>query len=198
MATQSSPTPGAGSSSNSSSSSNSTDNTTTSSAERLPMPSRNPLPLSASQEAQVREIFYERVRSYCGPEIKAFAECALGRTFSVPFVCRAPHRVMNACMKAHATPAEEDAAREEWFSKRQERAKAKMDKERRKAEQQKFLREWWGLEESEREERMRRETELKMKRGERIGGFASRDRKRFPSGEEAGGVGCVGEQGKGR
>lgn len=37
---------------------------------RLPMPSRNPLPLSASQEAQVREIFYERVRGYCGPEIK--------------------------------------------------------------------------------------------------------------------------------
>lgn len=34
------------------------------------MPSRNPLPLSASQEAQVREIFYERVRGYCGPEIK--------------------------------------------------------------------------------------------------------------------------------
>lgn len=40
------------------------------STERLPMPSRNPLPLSASQEAQVREIFYERVRGYCGPEIK--------------------------------------------------------------------------------------------------------------------------------
>lgn len=34
------------------------------------MPSRNPMPLSASQEAQVREIFYERVRGYCGPEIK--------------------------------------------------------------------------------------------------------------------------------
>jgi hypothetical protein len=38
--------------------------------ERLPMPSRNPLPLSASQEAQVRDIFYARVRSHCGPEIK--------------------------------------------------------------------------------------------------------------------------------
>ncbi|KAH8906000.1 hypothetical protein BR93DRAFT_928590, partial [Coniochaeta sp. PMI_546] len=34
------------------------------------MPSRNPLPLSASQEAQVRDIFYARVRSHCGPEIK--------------------------------------------------------------------------------------------------------------------------------
>ena len=39
-------------------------------AERLPIPSRNPLPLSASQEAQVRDIFYARVRSHCADEIK--------------------------------------------------------------------------------------------------------------------------------
>lgn len=38
--------------------------------ERLPVPSRNPLPLSASQEAQVRDIFYERVRRQCADEIK--------------------------------------------------------------------------------------------------------------------------------
>lgn len=91
---------------------------------------------------------------------------------------------MNACMKKHATPAQEDAAREEWFAKRQERAKAKLEKERRKSEQQKFLREWWGLEESEREERLRRQAEEKMKRGERIGGFASRDRRIFGEGNE--------------
>jgi len=38
--------------------------------ERLPMPSRNPLPLSASQEAQVREVFNARVRSLCADDIK--------------------------------------------------------------------------------------------------------------------------------
>lgn len=38
--------------------------------QRLPMPSRNPLPLSASQEAQVREIFNERVRKLCADEIQ--------------------------------------------------------------------------------------------------------------------------------
>ena len=174
------------------------------------MPSRNPLPLSASQEAQVREIFYERVRGYCGPEIKgiyrkqpwtnppptsspretrtvanclpletAFAACALGRTFSVPFACREPHRVMNACMKAHATPQEEDAAREDWFARRQERARERQEKERRKAEQQRFMREWWGLEESEREEQLRRAAEEKLTRAERVGGFASGTRRRF-------------------
>ncbi|KAK7738114.1 hypothetical protein SLS63_002447 [Diaporthe eres] len=153
---------------------------------RLPMPSRNPLPLSASQEAQVREIFYERVRGYCGPEIKAFAACALGRTFSVPFACREPHRLMNACMKAHATPQEEDAAREDWFAKRQERARERQEKERRKAEQQRFMREWWGLEESEREEQLRRAAEEKLTRAERIGGFASESRKRFEGEAEPG------------
>ncbi|KAK3906994.1 cytochrome c oxidase biogenesis protein Cmc1 like-domain-containing protein [Staphylotrichum tortipilum] len=117
----------------------------------LPMPSRNPLPLSASQEAQVRDIFHARVRSKCGPEIKAFADCALGRTFSAPFACRETHRLMNGCMKAHATQAEHDAAREEWFARRVERQVERERKVRRAAEQEAFLREWWGLPEKDRE-----------------------------------------------
>jgi COX assembly protein 1 len=36
----------------------------------LPMPSRNPLPLSSGQEAQVREVYHARVRAYCAAEIK--------------------------------------------------------------------------------------------------------------------------------
>lgn len=38
--------------------------------ETLSVPSRNPLPLSASQEAQVRDIYYARVRKACSDEIK--------------------------------------------------------------------------------------------------------------------------------
>jgi COX assembly protein 1 len=38
--------------------------------QRLGVPSRNPLPLSASQEAQVRDIFHARVRKQCAKEIK--------------------------------------------------------------------------------------------------------------------------------
>lgn len=37
---------------------------------RLAVPSRNPLPLSASQESQVRDIYYARVRKHCADEIK--------------------------------------------------------------------------------------------------------------------------------
>jgi hypothetical protein len=54
-------------------------------AERLPMPSRNPLPLSASQEAQVREIFYARVRRKCADEIKgAFVRSMLPPQNPIP------------------------------------------------------------------------------------------------------------------
>ncbi|VBB72622.1 Putative protein of unknown function [Podospora comata] len=165
-----------------SSSSSSSSSSSPAAAKARPIPSRNPLPLSASQEAQVRDVFYARVRAKCGPEIKAFADCAQGRTFSAPFLCRGPLHVMNNCMKIHATPEEQDAAREEWFEKRVERQKEKERKARRKLEQEKFLREWWGLPEKDREI-ARREME-KLERPERIGGFVSERRKRF--GEEGG------------
>lgn len=74
-------------------------------------------------------------------------------------------------MKQHATPREQDAAREEWFAQRQERVKAKIEKQRRKEEQARFVREWWGLEESEREAQIRRLDEEKLKKGERVGGY---------------------------
>ncbi|KAF5015649.1 hypothetical protein F66182_12940, partial [Fusarium sp. NRRL 66182] len=97
---------------------------------------RNPLPLSATQEQQVKEIYYKRVRGYCAPEIKglhtlahfsvikdeitnlsswktAFAECARGRTFTTTWVCREQRLAMNSCMLAYAKPEELDRAREE-------------------------------------------------------------------------------------
>lgn len=133
----------------------------------------SPSPLNPSSRKN------ETLANWSPPRKTAFAACALGRTFSVPFACREPHRVMNACMKAHATPQEEDAAREDWFARRQERARERQEKERRKAEQQRFMREWWGLEESEREEQLRRAAEEKLTRAERVGGFASGSRRRF-------------------
>ncbi|KAL2258324.1 hypothetical protein VTK26DRAFT_8393 [Humicola hyalothermophila] len=160
--------------------------------QRLPMPSRNPLPLSASQEAQVRDVFYARVRRKCADEIKAFADCAMGRTFSAPFACREPHRVMNSCMKAHATQEEQDAAREEWFAQRLARQRERERKALRKAQQEAFLREWWGLPEKDREV-ARREME-KLKRGERVAGVAPR-RREVNNGQGLEGAGAPSEGG---
>jgi len=44
---------------------------------RLPMPSRNPLPLSTAQESQVRELYHKRVRGYCAAEIKGISHFPL-------------------------------------------------------------------------------------------------------------------------
>lgn len=157
------------------------------------MPTVNPLPLSASQESQVRDIYYNRVRQQCQPEIKAFADCALGRTFSVVFKCRDKNTAMNACLKDHATPQAMDEAREEWFSRRAERSAEKLRKAARKAEQEKLLREWWGLQGSDgsaaahgREDiqaKRRRHEEAKMHLPERIGGMPAKDRPRFDNPE---------------
>lgn len=76
----------------------------------------------------MREIYYRRVRSYCGAEIKEFAECCKGRTLSLAWACRPQQLAMNTCMIARAKPEEEDRAREEWF--------AGLDERRRKREEE--------------------------------------------------------------
>ncbi len=54
---------------------------------------------------------------------------------------------MNSCMVAHATQEEQDRAREEWFATRDLRRKEREEKEAKRKEQEKFHREWWGLDE---------------------------------------------------
>lgn len=61
----------------------------------------------------------------------AFAECATGRTVTIPWVCRQQQLAMNGCMLAHATREEEDRAREEWFAGREARRKAREEEEAR-------------------------------------------------------------------
>ena len=134
-----------------------------------PLPSRNPLPLSAAQEAQVKELYYKRVRGHCATEIRGdfmaissafrlitdpylieFATCATGRTFSATWACRQQRLGMNSCMMAHAGQKEEDLAREEYFATAEQRKTEREEKERKKAEAEKFFREWWDLDERER------------------------------------------------
>jgi COX assembly protein 1 len=118
----------------------------------------NPLPLSASQEAQVRALYYANVRARCAPEIQQFAACALNRTITVTWMCRAQRLAMNSCMVAHATVEEEDRAREEWLRGREER--------RRERE-----RETENVEERRREviELIKRQEEKERVSGEQLG-----------------------------
>lgn len=63
-------------------------------------------------------------------------------------MCRAQRRAMNTCMIQYATQDEQDAAREEWFATRDLRRKEREAKEEKRKEQEKFHREWWGLDEN--------------------------------------------------
>jgi COX assembly protein 1 len=77
-------------------------------------------------------------------------------------------------MTRHATQAEHDAAREEWFSMRIQRQRERERSAKVAAAQEEFMREWWGLPEDVRLSRQR-EMEEKYK-GERIGGMPAKDR----------------------
>ena len=72
-------------------------------------------------------------------------------------------------MKEHATAAEQDAAREEWFASRFARQAEREAKAHKAAQQEDFIREWWGLPEVDRERR-RAEYE-KMGKAEKFHGF---------------------------
>ena len=128
-----------------------------------PNPSRNPLPLSASQESQVRELYYKRVRQKCADEVRGmkthhverqpsdtdtlhtdFAACCTQRTFTATFMCRSEQKAMNSCMKIYATQEEQDAARAEWFATMDQRREEKEKKELKRIEDEKFWKEWWA------------------------------------------------------
>ncbi|KAL1851493.1 hypothetical protein Plec18167_008687 [Paecilomyces lecythidis] len=123
---------------------------------------RNPVPLSAAQEQQVKELYHKRVRGYCAKEIKEFAQCAVNRTVTATWVCRQQRLAMNSCMLEHAKPEEEDRAREEWFMKREERRREKEQElaavEKRRLEVIQMMRE-----DQERRRKLR-EQELQQKR----------------------------------
>lgn len=59
---------------------------------------------------------------------------------------------MNGCMVRHATPDEEDRAREDWFALRGERKRETERREQVRKRQEDFHREWWEREEEERGE----------------------------------------------
>jgi len=76
-------------------------------------------------------------------------------------------------MVAHATQAEQDAAREEWFANRLRRQVEREKKEARRKEQERFHKEWWGLPIEDREGEKGKAV---IRNAERVGGFPKRER----------------------
>ncbi|KAF2458092.1 cytochrome c oxidase biogenesis protein Cmc1 like-domain-containing protein, partial [Lineolata rhizophorae] len=98
------------------------------------VPSRNPVPLSATQENEVRQTYYKRVRAQCADLIREYATCTTGRTITASWKCRQQRLAMNSCMLSKATLEEQDRAREEWFQTREQRKREKEEKDRERKE----------------------------------------------------------------
>lgn len=77
---------------------------------------------------------------------------------------------MNGCMKLRATQDEHDAAREEWFEMRVERAKQRERKARMAEAQEQFVKEWWGLPEEVRLSRQKEMERIGRGKGDGTGG----------------------------
>lgn len=74
-----------------------------------------------------------------------FASCATNRTISATWACRKQRLAMNSCMIQYASQKEQDAAREEWFATMDLRRLEMEEKNRQKAEAEKFFKEWWDI-----------------------------------------------------
>ena len=90
------------------------------------------------------------------PVLKAFAACAVNRTVTATWICRKERLAMNSCMVAHATPEEEDRAREEWFAGREERRLAREKEDREREERRKIVIDMMRDDEAKRKEQASR------------------------------------------
>ncbi|OBT56202.1 hypothetical protein VE04_02876 [Pseudogymnoascus sp. 24MN13] len=140
--------------------------------ERLPMPSRNPLPLSAGQETQVRDLYFARVRALCAAEIKG--------SFFAPATVTSPELLGQLSSSAgggrvHLANSGFSQNSQNALSAGHSQRPSRKDREakdRRRKEQEKFHREWWGLPEADREGEKGKAV---LRNAERVGGFPKSD-----------------------
>ncbi|KAK4684751.1 hypothetical protein P7C73_g5420, partial [Tremellales sp. Uapishka_1] len=52
-----------------------------------------------------------------------FADCATGRTFTLPFVCRGPLKLMQDCQRSHMTTEKLDAMKLDYIANRSEKGR---------------------------------------------------------------------------
>ncbi|CAK9782151.1 hypothetical protein CC85DRAFT_285865 [Cutaneotrichosporon oleaginosum] len=95
--------------------------------------------LSRREEEEVEAKVKTEALKACDELVREFADCARGRTVTIPFMCGAPHKAMNACIKVHMTEERLDAAKLDYISNRSERGREAVEKLYRER-QEKLLR----------------------------------------------------------
>ncbi|WVQ65074.1 hypothetical protein V865_003645 [Kwoniella europaea PYCC6329] len=76
--------------------------------------------LSRREDTEVLESVKSDALKVCDDYVKAFAECATGRTFTLPFVCKDKLDDMQNCMREYMTQDRMDAAKLDYIANRSE------------------------------------------------------------------------------
>ncbi|GJE85989.1 cytochrome C oxidase biogenesis Cmc1-like protein [Phanerochaete sordida] len=76
--------------------------------------------LSRREEEALVKTTKEKALKECDPVVKAFAECATGRTVSVAWACRSKYKAVQDCMAIHNGPERLATVREEYLRLRHE------------------------------------------------------------------------------
>ncbi|BEJ18065.1 hypothetical protein CspHIS471_0703420 [Cutaneotrichosporon sp. HIS471] len=84
--------------------------------------------LSRREEEEVGAQVKKAALTACDELVRNFADCARGRTVTMPFKCGSQHTAMNACIKVHMTEERLDAAKLDYIANRSERGRQAVEK----------------------------------------------------------------------
>ncbi|KAL1410899.1 hypothetical protein Q8F55_001842 [Vanrija albida] len=79
--------------------------------------------LSRREEEEIETAAKSEALKACDDYVKKFAECCAGRTFTQPFVCAAPFKAMNACIKDEMSVDRIDALKLDYIANRSEKGR---------------------------------------------------------------------------
>ncbi|WVQ71122.1 hypothetical protein IAR50_000647 [Cryptococcus sp. DSM 104548] len=79
--------------------------------------------LSRREEMQVMEDAKSQALKKCDRFVKDFADCATGRTFTLPFACKGKLGDMQACMKDYMSTERIDSMKLDFIAHRSEKGR---------------------------------------------------------------------------
>ncbi|WRT65844.1 uncharacterized protein IL334_002795 [Kwoniella shivajii] len=79
--------------------------------------------LSRREDQDVLESVKSEALKSCDVHVKDFADCATGRTFTLPFVCKDKLDIMQNCMRDYVTQERLDTAKLDYIANRSEHGK---------------------------------------------------------------------------
>ncbi|RSH85826.1 uncharacterized protein EHS24_004006 [Apiotrichum porosum] len=83
--------------------------------------------LSRREEEEIETAAKNEALKKCDEKVRAFAECATGRTFTVPFACASQYKALNDCLKLEVNEERLDELKLEYIANRSEKGRQAVD-----------------------------------------------------------------------